>query len=78
MFSHRVLNAGFQMRSLSRDKHPRARAAERRGQDRKVLGTPDFPAWNPEWVSLEPASFVEENYALVKYPLLELSAAPSK
>lgn len=33
MFSHRVLNAGFQMRSLSRDKHPRARAAERRGQD---------------------------------------------
>lgn len=54
MFSHRVLNVGFQVRSLSRDKHPRAGAAARRGQDRKVLGTPEFPAWSPERVSLEP------------------------
>lgn len=76
MFGHRVLNAGFQVRSLSRDKHPRARAAAIRAQDRKVLGTPDFPAWSQERVSLEPASFVEENYALAKYPLLGWSAAP--
>lgn len=47
VFSYRVPNVGFQARTINRGKHPRARAATEWGQNKRVLGIPDFPAQSP-------------------------------
>lgn len=50
MFSYRVPNVGFQTRTISRDKHPRARAVAERGKTRGSGGHQIFqPGAQPDW-----------------------------
>lgn len=49
---------------------PRARAAARRGQDKRVLRMPDFPAWSQSHFTL--ASVVVQG----NYVLGEISSSP--